>query len=159
MPKIDLTAVPRKTGSIYPEPYKSQMQGRSSLRLADFAGLTQFGANLVRLEPGAKASLRHWHAKEDEFAIIIKGACTLVDDTGRYPMEVGDCAAFPAGDPNAHHFVNETDTVMEFLIIGTHDPNEVATYGDEDFKIVMKDGTATFTHWDGTPFDGSRVKS
>ena len=152
MPKIDLSQVPRRTGSIYPEPYNSQMAGRSSQRLAAFAGLTQFGANLVRLEPGAKASLRHWHLKEDEFAIITKGSCTLVDDHGRYAMEVGDCAAFPAGDENAHHFVNETDTPMEFLVIGTSHPDEEATYGDVDLKIKMRDGTAEFTRWDGTPF-------
>ncbi len=35
MPKIDLAAVPVKTGSIYPEPYAKMMKGRSSLRLAD----------------------------------------------------------------------------------------------------------------------------
>ena len=64
---IDLTACPVKTGTIYPEPYASQMAGRSSLRLGDAAGLTQFGANLFTLEPGARSSLRHWHEAEDEF--------------------------------------------------------------------------------------------
>ena len=43
MPKIDLATVPVKTGSIYPEPYATQMQGRSSLRLGQAGGLTQFG--------------------------------------------------------------------------------------------------------------------
>ena len=35
MPKLDLSQVPVKTGSIYPEPYAAMMQGRSSLRLGD----------------------------------------------------------------------------------------------------------------------------
>ena len=60
MPKIDLATVPVKTGSIYPEPYASQMRGRSSLRLGQAGGLTQFGANLVILAPGARSSLRHF---------------------------------------------------------------------------------------------------
>ena len=61
MPKIDLSTLELRTGSIYPEPYASEMAGRSSLRLGAAGGLTQFGANLVFLEPGAKSSLRHWH--------------------------------------------------------------------------------------------------
>lgn len=70
MSKLDLTTVPVKTGSIYPSPYKEMMAGRSSLRLADAGGLTQFGVNLVTLEPGAMSSLRHWHQEEDEFEMV-----------------------------------------------------------------------------------------
>ncbi|MGB0798304.1 MAG: cupin domain-containing protein [Planktomarina sp.] len=154
MPKLDLSTAKRRTGSIYPAPYDAEMAGRSSLRLAQLGGLSQFGVNLVRLEPGAKASLRHWHLREDEFAMITQGACTLVDDTGRFPMAVGDCAAFPAGEENGHHFVNETDQVMEFLVIGTSFPNEEATYSDVDLKVTMSDHTPVFTRRDGAPLDG-----
>ena len=47
MPKIDLDSAPMKSGSIYPEPFASQMAGRTSLRLGDAGGLSQFGANIV----------------------------------------------------------------------------------------------------------------
>lgn len=56
MAKIDLTKVPRKTGSGYPEPYASMMNKRSYLRLGDAGGLTQFGANITILEPGGVSS-------------------------------------------------------------------------------------------------------
>ena len=78
MPKIDLATVPVKTGSIYPEPYAAQMQGRSSLRLGQAGALTQFGANLVILAPGARSSLRHWHRSEDEFVMVTQGECVLL---------------------------------------------------------------------------------
>ena len=65
MPKLDLSKVPVKTGSIYPEPYAAMMQGRSSLRLGEAGGLTQYGVNLVTLQAGALSSLRHWHLNED----------------------------------------------------------------------------------------------
>ncbi len=55
MPKLDRGNVPLRTGSIYPEPYASQMKGRSSLRLGDAGGLTQFGVNEVILQPGEKS--------------------------------------------------------------------------------------------------------
>ena len=95
MPVIDQSKCPRKTGSIYPAPHDAAMDGRSSLRLGDAGGLTQFGANLVRLAPGALSSLRHWHLHEDEFVMVTRGACTLIDDDGEHVMAVGDCAAFP----------------------------------------------------------------
>ncbi len=153
---IDQSKCPVKTGSIYPEPYASQMKGRSSLRLGDAGGLTQFGANLVILEPGAKSSLRHWHRNEDEFVMVTEGECTLIQDQGPTVMRPGDCAAFPAGDTNGHHFVNLSDKVAKFLVVGTRSKHEVATYSDVDMMVEMKDGKASFTYKDGTPWEGTR---
>lgn len=151
MPKLDLDMVPHKTGSIYPDPYAAEMAGRTSLRLGDAGGLTQFGANLVILQPGAKSSLRHWHLNEDEFVMVTDGIVTLIDDHGETQMSVGDCAAFPAGDANGHHFINKTDSVARFLVVGTKAASETATYSDIDMKVEMQGGSCTFTRKDGSP--------
>jgi uncharacterized cupin superfamily protein len=156
MPKIDLAAVPVKTGSIYPEPYAAMMAGRSSLRLGQAGGLTQFGANLVILAPGALSSLRHWHRNEDEFVMVTMGECVLVQDAGETVMRPGDCAAFPAGDPDGHHFINRTDREARFLVVGTRAAAEVATYSDVDLRVEIEGGAARFTYWDGTDFAGPR---
>ena len=156
MPTINQASCPVKTGSIYPEPYASMMRGRSSLRLGDAGGLTQFGANLVMLEPGAMSSLRHWHHIEDEFVWVVEGECTLVQDAGETVLRPGDCAAFPAGDPDGHHFVNRTDRVAKFLVVGSRAPQETAVYSDVDMMVTMEKGRAEFTHKDGTPFKGPR---
>ena len=156
MPVIDPAAVPVKTGSIYPEPYAAMMQGRSSLRLGQAGGLTQFGVNLVMLEPGAMSSLRHWHLHEDEFVMVTKGDCVLVQDAGETVMRPGDCAAFPAGTPDGHHFINRSDQPAHFLVVGTKAPREVATYSDVDLVVQMEAGRAEFTYKDGTPFKGPR---
>lgn len=153
MPVIDIAKAPVKTGSIYPKPYDAQMAGRWSIRLGEAGGLSQFGVNIVVLEPGAKSSLRHWHLNEDEFVIVTEGRPTLIDDHGRHEMGVGDCAAFPAGEANGHHFVNETDEEARFLVVGTKAPHEVATYSDIDLKVEMAAGKATFTRRDGTPYE------
>jgi uncharacterized cupin superfamily protein len=156
MPVINLAAVPVRTGSIYPSPYAEMMAGRSSLRLGDAGGLTQFGVNLVTLEPGALSSLRHWHLNEDEFVMVTEGECTLVQDAGETVMCPGDCAAFPAGDPDGHHFINRTDRVARFLVVGSKAPREVATYSDVDLKVEMAAGKARFTYKDGSDWDGPR---
>ena len=156
MPKIDLAAAPLRTGSIYPEPYASQMKGRSSLRLGDAGGLSQFGANLVILAPGALSSLRHWHRHEDEFVMVTQGELVLVQDEGETVMRPGDCAAFPAGDPNGHHFLNRSENEARFLVIGTRAPRELASYSDVDLVVEIEGGKARFTYRDGTPFEGPR---
>ena len=151
MGKLDLDRVPVKSGSIYPDAYAAEMAGRSSLRLGDAGGLTQFGANLVILAAGAKSSLRHWHLNEDEFVMITQGTCTLIDDHGEHNMATGDCAAFPAGTENGHHFVNNTDSEARFLVVGTKAPSETGYYSDIDMMVNMGGGKAEFTRKDGSP--------
>jgi len=156
MPRIDIAHAPLKTGSIYPEPYNGQMAGRSSRRLGEHAGLTQFGVNIVHLEPGAPASLRHWHLREDEFAMVLTGELVLVEETGETLMRAGDCAAWKAGVPDAHRFVNRSDAPASFLVVGSKSTDEVATYGDVDMMIHMAGGQPRFTYHDGSDWSGPR---
>lgn len=152
MPKIDLSTVPVKTGSIYPAPYAKMMVGRSSLRLGEAGGLTQFGVNLVTLAPGALSSLRHWHLAEDEFVMVTEAECTLIEDAGETVMRPGDCAAFPANTPDGHHFINRTNAPAAFLVIGSKAAREVATYSDVDLVLTLERGIATFTQKDGSAY-------
>ena len=152
MPKIDLSQVPVRTSSIYPAPYGTMMAGRSNQRLGEAGGLTQFGVNLIMLAPGAMSSLRHWHLVEDEFVMVTQGQCILVTDAGETPMTAGDCAAFPANTPDGHHFINRSAEPAVFLVVGTKSKREVATYSDVDLMVTMENGTATFTHKDGSPY-------
>lgn len=152
MPKLDLSTLPVKSGSIYPAPFAAMMAGRSSLRLGEAAGLRQIGVNLVTLEPGALSSLRHWHSAEDEFVMMLDGTCTLVMDGGECAMRPGDCAAFPAGRADGHNFVNRSTTTARFLVAGTKAAREVASYSDVDLMVTVESGSATFTRRNGQPF-------
>lgn len=152
MPKIDINALPVKTGSTYPAEYAARIGDRRQVRLGEASGLTQFGANLVTLGPGAMSSLRHWHEQQDEFLVVTQGVCTLIDDHGETRLYPGDCAAFPAGDANGHNIVNQTDQDAGFVVIGTHTATEAAHYSDIDMKVTARDGAVTFTRRDGTAF-------
>jgi uncharacterized cupin superfamily protein len=154
--KIDLASVPVKTGTIYPAPYDAEVAGRSSLRLGDAGGLTQFGVNIVILAPGAKSSMRHWHLNEDEFVMVTMGSCTLMQDNGPTIMHPGDCAAFPAGVPDGHCFINHTAEEARFLVVGTKAKTETATYSDIDLKVHQGGGVNRFTYKDGTDWTGPR---
>lgn len=156
MGKLEMTKVPLKTGTIYPGAYAAEVAGRSSLRLGEAGGLTQFGVNIVILAPGAKSSMRHWHLHEDEFVMMTMGECTMMLDVGPTVMRVGDCAAFPAGVPDGHCFINHTDAEARFLVVGTKSPAEIATYSDIDLQVHVAGGVNRFTYKDGTDWAGLR---
>ncbi|WP_172296632.1 cupin domain-containing protein [Pseudoruegeria sp. HB172150] len=154
MPIIDLDSLPVRTGTIYPPPLDKEVAGRSSIRAGDAGGLTQFGANIVMLAPGAKSSIRHWHENEDEFVMIMQGEIVLHSDAGETVMQPGDCAAFPAGDTDAHCFINRTDAEVRFLVVGSKAPLEIAHYPDKGLKVEIGGGKAKMMHEDGRPYEG-----
>ena len=53
MSRIDLAAVPERTGSGYPPPFDQAAAGRIKQALGAAGGLTDFGVNLTQLPPGA----------------------------------------------------------------------------------------------------------
>ncbi len=150
MPVIHLSEVPVVTGSSYPEPWASEMRQRSSRRVAAFGGLTQFGINLITIQPGGKSSLRHWHAHEDEFVYVTQGELVLVQDRSEILMGPGAMAAFKAGDPDGHHFINRSFAPATFLVVGTDAATETCTYSDVDLVNHSADGRSWFTRRDGT---------
>ncbi len=151
MPKLDLSTITAHVGSSYPAPHDAEMGGRAQQRLGEAAGLTQFGANLVRLAPGGLSSLRHWHEQQDEFLVVTEGALVLIDDTGETALSPGDCCAFPAGDANGHHIANRSDADAAFVVVGTRTDTETAWYSDLDMKVVVNAQGSRFLRRDGAP--------
>ena len=107
MPKLDLDAIPMRHGSDYPPPHDRPVAGRVARLLSESAGLEDFVVAHSVIAPGGWSSQRHWHEGEDEFVTVVAGQGVLVDDLGRTPVGPGDCLAFPKGEANGHHIVNE----------------------------------------------------
>lgn len=147
---VDGKAVAAKRGSKYPHPYRAQLEGRLKRALGDAVGLSQFGCNLVTLEPGAQSSQRHWHEKEDELVYILDGTPTLVTNEGEQLLHPGMAAGFPAGEANGHMLVNKTDRPVTYIEIGTRSPDERTEYPDVDMKAHKIEGQWLFTRKDGT---------
>jgi uncharacterized cupin superfamily protein len=151
-PALDPKDLPEQSATGYPEPYKSRVAGRHRRRLGDAAGLKNFGVNLTRLDPGAESSMRHWHARQDEFIYVLEGEVTLVTDAGRQKLRPDMAAGFPAGKVDGHQLVNETDKPVVYLEIGDRTPDDGATYSDVDMAARMVDGKWVFTHKDGNSY-------
>jgi uncharacterized cupin superfamily protein len=153
MPKIDIENLPERTGSSYPAPFASAVDGRSRRKLGDAAGLTQYGVNLTTLEPGAMSALRHWHEYEDEFVWIVSGEVVLIEDEGEVTLRPGDAAGFKAGVANGHHLVNRSAAPATYLEIGTRADVERGHYPDDDLAYAKDGRDFRFTRKDGRDFD------
>ena len=136
MPVLDLTSLTPRTSCNYPAPYAADCAGRSALQISDAGGLSQFGANLVTLAPGAWSSQRHHHSAEDEFVYILSGHPSFIDDGGERLLSPGDVTVHPAGDGNGHHMINRSNVPVTFLVIGTRNPEQDhCRYPDIDLDL------------------------
>jgi len=154
MPKLDLSEIEPRIGSNYPAPFHEPCMARSGLKLSDAGGLTQFGANLITIAPGAWSSQRHHHSGEDELVMIMAGHPTLYESGEGIRLSPGDVTVHPMGDGIGHHMKNETDEDVIFLVIGGRNPEtDHATYPDIDLDLAAN-GTPerVYQHKDGRPY-------
>ena len=136
---FDLPPAPNKMLDLSSPVRPELFAGWSERRLGTAVGMTQFGINHLTLQPGAASSLRHWHQAEDEFAFVLSGTVTLVDDNGEHLLSEGAFAGFPAGVANGHHLINRSDAPVSLLVVGARRPGEeTITYPDDSIGPFHK---------------------
>jgi len=146
-PALDPRSIEPRTGSGYPEPYRSRVAPREKRALGNALGLTRIGINHTTLPPGKESSMRHWHTHEEEFIFVLSGAVILVTDDGEQVLTAGMCCGFPLGTSDGHHLVNRGSTPAVYLEVSNRDPLDGAEYPDVDLryregKFTRKDGSA-----------------
>jgi len=152
-PAFDPETVPVRTGTNYPAPFsEGPCKLREKRALGDFAGLTNFGVNLVRLVPGTESALRHWHSRQDELIYILEGELVLVTDEGEQTLTPGMAAGFKAGDANGHHLINRSGQDALYLEVGDRTQGDEVDYPSGDIAGRWIDGKRVFTRRDGTPY-------
>ena len=149
LPALDPATAPERRGSGYPEPFRSRMGDRVKRRLGDACGLTRFGVNLVTLAPGGQSALRHWHTKEDEFVYVLEGEVVLFTNDGEQTLRAGDCAGYPGGRADGHHFVNRSPAPACYLEVGDRDAQDMPFYPDDDLAWTEDAQGGRYTHKDG----------
>jgi len=97
----------------------------------------KIGVSYEELAPGKQSVPFHYHLIEEEHIIALEGECTLRLGEERFLFKAGEYVCFPAGVRLGHCLLNETDRPFRFIMIGTHDPNEVAVYPDSN-KIMIR---------------------
>ncbi|MBW0156741.1 cupin domain-containing protein [Sedimentimonas flavescens] len=123
-----------------------------ALLYSDSGGLTQFGAFVETLEPGARSSDRHWHEEEDEFLYMLSGEATVIEDAGEAAIGPGDACCWPAGVANGHHLENRSDAPCSYLVVGTRKTSDVVHYSTIDKILIRENGARRLVRRDGSPF-------
>ena len=143
----------RKGQTLYPEPFRRSVAGRTKRKLGDVFGLTNFGVNLTTLEPGAVSALYHWHSVQDEFVFVLEGEATVLVGEAEYELLPGDCLGFKAGTGIGHQVANRGKENITYLEIGDRLPGDSGGYPRDDLAFEFRpDGSIVFTHKDGTPY-------
>ena len=151
-PALDPNTVPLRPGA-YPPPFDTVIAAREKHPIGDALGLKNYGVNLVRLKPGGRSAMRHWHTLQDEFIWVVEGDITLVTNAGEQVLSPGMAAGFPAGKEDGHCLINKTQRDAVYLEVGDRTPGDLPKYPDDDFAAVyVEPGKRIFTRKDGTRF-------
>lgn len=116
------------------------------LWISEPGGLTQFGAFLQEIQPGACSSVKHWHSAEDELVYVLEGELTVVEGAAHSVMRPGDAATFKAGVPVGHFLWNQTDAMVRCLVVGTRAPFDLITYPDHE-RVCVRDRSQPDDVW------------
>jgi uncharacterized cupin superfamily protein len=148
LPALAPLSLEARTGSGYPEPYRSRVVPREKRALGKALGLTKIGINHTTLPPGKESSMRHWHSHEEEFVFVLSGEVVLRTDAGEQVLEAGMCCGFPLGTTDGHQLINRGNTPAIYLEVSNRDPADGADYPDVDLKYR----NGAFTRRDGSKF-------
>ena len=139
----------RKYGN-EPPPY-----GGEGAEVGFLLGAEKLGYQLVRLAPGEKSCPMHWHAVEEELAVVFEGAPLLETPRGNVRLRKHDFVAFPVGETGAHKFFNDTaEPCLMLLLANFGDLTDVCTYPDsqkvlvEARDLILRDNP-NLGYWDG----------
>ena len=150
---LDAMAISARTGSVYPEPFRSRVLPREKRALGDAFGLTKIGVNHTILPPDVESSMRHWHTHEDELIFVLSGELVLRTDSGEQTLLPGMVAGFVSGNGDAHQFINRGAVPAVYLEISNRDVKDAAAYPDVDLACRRDDeGRYVFSHKDGSPY-------
>jgi uncharacterized cupin superfamily protein len=151
-PALDPMSLAPRTGSGYPEPYRSRVLPREKRQLGDALGLGKIGINHTTLPPGKESSMRHWHTHEEEFIYVLSGEVVLRTDAGEQLLTAGMCAGFPLGTTDGHQLVNRGSEPAVYLEVSNRDPLDEGLYSDVDLRWNAEDARGMFTRKDGSKF-------
>lgn len=153
-PALDPGTLTPRTGSGYPEPYRSRVLPREKRALGDALGLKHIGINQTTLPPGKESSMRHWHTHEEEFVYVLSGEVVLRTDAGEQLLVAGMCAGFPAageaGSGDGHQLINRSNEPAVYLEVSNRDPADAAYYSEADLRWNAPDARGVFTRKDGS---------
>ena len=121
--------------------FKGHEHGTFKAQYADVGGKIgahQLGYNITIIPPGKKSYPFHNHHISEEMFLILEGTGLLRFGKNKYPLKKNDIVACPTGDRSvAHQIINDSNTDLKYLALGTKKPYDICEYPDSD-KILSR---------------------
>lgn len=106
-----------------------RVPGSTSFRLLGrYGGGSQVGVGIDILKPRQFSNRFHYHLREEEHILILKGSATLILGNSEYVMKEHDYCCFPAGQRAGHHLMNHTKQTCVFMTIGDNKSDDIACF-------------------------------
>lgn len=91
-------------------------------------GLKKLGIHHEILNPNKRSSWPHAHKVEEELVFIIKGSPDIWINGNTYRAKPGDAVFFPPGSNLAHTLINNTNDVVEMMVLGEQEAKDDLIY-------------------------------
>ena len=121
--------------------FKGHEHGAFKAQYADVGskiGANQLGYNITIIPPGKKSWPFHNHHVSEEMFLILDGTGVLRYGENKYPIKKNDIIACPTGDRSAaHQIINDSETELKYLALGTKNDFDICEYPDSD-KILTR---------------------
>ncbi len=121
--------------------FKGHEHGAFKSKYADVGGkigARQLGYNITIIPSGKKSWPFHNHHVSEEMFLILEGTGLLRHGENQFQIKKNDIIACPTGDRSvAHQIINDGDTDLKYLALGTKRPYDICEYPDSD-KILSR---------------------
>ena len=117
-------------------------------------GAERLGYGATRLAKGEVFCPYHWHTREEELFVVLRGTPTLRTVRGTFGLRPGDCVAFSTDARGAHALSNEAEEEALVLLIANTDPGDACFYPDSRKFVVEATDTLVRDNPQLDYFDG-----
>ncbi|HEV2739845.1 MAG TPA: cupin domain-containing protein [Candidatus Elarobacter sp.] len=117
-------------------------------------GAEKLGYGATRLARGEAFCPYHWHTREEELFVVMRGTPTLRTPRGTFVLRPGDCVAFATDPRGAHKLWNDADEEALVLMIANTDPGDACFYPDSRKFVVEASDTLVRDHPQLDYYDG-----
>lgn len=105
-------------------------------QLGAAAGGKELGCSLYELPAGERAWPYHYHTGNEEALYVLAGTGKVRLAGEEHPLSAGDYVALPTGEEGAHRIINDSDDILQYLVISTMDDPDITVYPDaESFGV------------------------
>jgi uncharacterized cupin superfamily protein len=95
-----------------------------------------FEVEIAQIPPGKKGYPYHSHAAQTEYYAVLSGSGTVTDEKGgKSPIKAGDHFVFLPGE--AHQIGNDSQEVLEYIVIADNHRADVTTYPTTGKRGIM----------------------